>query len=56
MQVAAIEGFSEGAGDVWTSTPYGSIIAWAVNFEDGGVDCWGRFNEFRVRPVRSIIA
>ncbi|PND34557.1 DUF1566 domain-containing protein [Achromobacter pulmonis] len=56
LQVVALEGFSEDAGDVWTSTPYGSFGAWAVDFEDGDVYLWGRGDEFRVRPVRSIIA
>lgn len=36
----------------WTSTPYGSHSAWAVYFENGGVDTWRRIDEFRVRPVR----
>lgn len=36
----------------WTSTPYGSSGAWAVGFEDGSVNYWYRYNEFRVRPVR----
>lgn len=36
----------------WTSTPYGSFSAWAVFFEFGDVYYWGRFIEFRVRPVR----
>lgn len=36
----------------WTSTPYGSYYAWAVDFESGHVFYWSRFNEFRVRPVR----
>jgi len=40
----------------WSSTPYGSFDAWAVDFEDGYVLTWDRFREFRVRPVRSIIA
>ncbi len=40
----------------WTSKPYGSSCAWAVDFEYGFVGCWGRSNGFRVRPVRSIIA
>lgn len=39
----------------WTSTPYGSCTAWAVHFEDGGVNRWGRNDEFRVRPVRRVI-
>jgi len=39
----------------WTSTPYGSFYAWAVNFEDGNVGLWRRNNEFRVRPVRRFI-
>ena len=36
----------------WTSTPYGSTSAWAVDFEDGGVSLYGRSHEFRVRPFR----
>ncbi|WP_419342755.1 DUF1566 domain-containing protein [Achromobacter sp. PD1] len=40
----------------WTNKPYGSDYAWAVNFEDGYVLNWNRGYEFRVRPVRSIIA
>lgn len=36
----------------WTSTPYGSGVAWAVNFEHGYVAGWSRYSEFRVRPVR----
>ncbi|KNE28150.1 Lcl C-terminal domain-containing protein [Achromobacter spanius] len=56
LQIVAVEGFNEDAGYVWTSTPYGSYTAWAVDFEDGNVDDWRRTNEFRVRPVRSIIA
>lgn len=56
LQVAAVEGFSENDGDVWTSTPYGSFTAWAVPFESGRILNWDRSNEFRVRPVRSIIA
>lgn len=40
----------------WTNKPYGSTGAWAVGFEDGCVLSWFRTNEFRVRPVRSIIA
>lgn len=40
----------------WTNKPYGSNYAWAVGFECGGVDFWCRGLEFRVRPVRSIIA
>ncbi len=56
LQIVAVEGFSENAGDVWTSTPYGSSGAWAVDFEYGNVGRWDRRSEFRVRPVRSIIA
>lgn len=56
LQMVAVEGFNEEAGYVWTSTPCGSCGAWAVSFEDGGVRYWGRHDEFRVRPVRSIIA
>ncbi|MCH4575711.1 DUF1566 domain-containing protein [Achromobacter xylosoxidans] len=40
----------------WTNTPYGSYGAWAVYFENGDVYFWYRSYEFRVRPVRSIIA
>ncbi|MFD4837682.1 DUF1566 domain-containing protein [Achromobacter sp. NPDC058515] len=56
LQVVAVEGFNEDASDVWTSTPYGSDDAWAVHFEYGYVYHWTRYDEFRVRPVRSIIA
>ena len=56
MHVVAAEGFNEDAGYVWTSTPYGSNHAWAVHFEHGLVGHWLRYYEFRVRPVRSIIA
>lgn len=40
----------------WTNKPYGSSLAWAVLFELGYVCRWLRDIEFRVRPVRSIIA
>lgn len=40
----------------WTNTPYGSHYAWAVGFAYGNVLYWRRYYEFRVRPVRSIIA
>ena len=56
LQVVAVEGLDETVGDVWTSTPYGSRNAWAVDFEYGAVASWRRIREFRVRPVRSIIA
>lgn len=56
LLLLAAEGFSEDAGDVWTSTPYGSFSAWAVLFEYGDVFSWVRSDEFRGRPVRSIIA
>lgn len=36
----------------WTSTPYGSYGAWAVDFENGGVYAYLRHDEFRVRPFR----
>lgn len=36
----------------WTSTPYGSLTAWAVDFEYGGVNFHDRSYEFRVRPFR----
>jgi len=39
----------------WTSSPYGAYDAWAVDFEDGGVDFWDRSREFRVRPFRRFI-
>ena len=38
----------------WTSTPYGSSVAWAVGFEYGDVYHWGRGNEFLVRPFRRL--
>ena len=56
LQVVAVEGFNEDADYVWASTPYGSYNAWAVNVEHGFVHRWSRASEFRVRPVRSIIA
>lgn len=36
----------------WTSTPYGRISAWAVDFENGSVSITTRYYEFRVRPFR----
>ncbi len=42
-------------GIFWTSTPYGSNTAWAVDFERGTVNVWPRTNEFRVRPLRRVI-
>lgn len=39
----------------WSSTPYGSRNAWAVDFEYGNVYVHDRYDEFRVRPFRSII-
>lgn len=56
MQVVAAEGFNDDGEYTWTSTPYGTCNAWAVGFESGGVLTWCRCLEFRVRPVRSIIA
>jgi len=56
LQVAAAEGFNDDGNYTWTSTPYGSYGAWAVLFEGGSVRHWNRGGEFRVRPVRSIIA
>lgn len=56
MHVVAAEGFNENAGYVWTSSPCGSTNAWAVIFGHGYVGTWSRDSEFRVRPVRSIIA
>jgi hypothetical protein len=56
LQVVASEGFNDDGEYTWTSTPYGSDSAWAVSFETGYVSLWGRNREFRVRPVRSIIA
>jgi len=43
-------------GWYWTAKPCGSYGAWAVDFECGTVYDWNRHSEFRVRPVRSIIA
>jgi len=56
LQVVAVEGFNDDGEYTWTSTPYGSRRAWAVDFEGGNVGRWDRYYEFRVRPVRSIIA
>ena len=56
LQVVAAAGFNDDGGYTWTSTPCGSFAAWAVGFEGGGVSSWHRDDEFRVRPVRSIIA
>ena len=56
LQVVAAEGFNRDGEYTWTSTPYGSLRAWAVGFEYGYVFTWHRRDEFRVRPVRSIIA
>lgn len=56
LQMVAAEGFNQDGKYTWTSTPYGSSSAWAVVFECGFVDNWGRGGECRVRPVRSIIA
>lgn len=56
LQVVAVQGFGEGVGDVWTSSPCGSYLAWAVSFEYGLVDPWPRLHECRVRPVRRFIA
>jgi len=40
----------------WTNKPYGSSSAWAVVFETGYILYWSCYFEFRVRPIRSIIA
>lgn len=56
LQLVAAEGFNSDGEYTWTSTPYGSSYAWAVVFECGYVYFWFRYDEFRVRPVRSIIA
>lgn len=56
LQVVAVEGFNSDSGYAWTSSPYGSLDAWAVDFENVDVFDWYRCYEFRVRPVRSIIA
>lgn len=40
----------------WTSTPYGSGLAWAVVFEDGDVNVDLRHYAFRVRPFRRFIS
>lgn len=56
LQVVAVEGFNDDDEYTWTSTPCGSGTAWAVRFENGCVFGWHRSLEFRVRPVRSIIA
>ena len=56
LQVVAVEGFNDDDEYTWTSTPSGSYGAWAVSFAYGSVRGWSRSSEFRVRPVRSIIA
>lgn len=56
LQVVAVEGFNTNGDYTWTSSPYGAGYAWAVRFEHGSVGYWYRDFEFRVRPVRSIIA
>ena len=38
----------------WTSTPFGSYYAWAVDFERGYVGNWGRYREFLVCPFRRL--
>lgn len=38
----------------WTSTPYGSCNAWAVDFEHGNVLILLRFHWFLVRPFRRL--
>jgi len=38
----------------WTSTPFGSCYAWAVDFEYGTVGLNRRHGEFRVRPFRRL--
>ena len=40
----------------WTSTPFGSGYAWAVDFELGRVSFRLRSHEFRLRPFRRFIA
>ncbi|NYT38910.1 DUF1566 domain-containing protein [Allopusillimonas soli] len=39
----------------WTSAQYSEYLAWAFGFENGNVGNWHKYNEFRVRPFRSII-
>lgn len=39
----------------WTSTTFGSNYAWAVDFEYGYVDNFGRSREFLARPFRRFI-
>lgn len=40
----------------WTSTPFGSSGAWALDFECGDVGGWLRYIELAVLPVRIITA
>lgn len=40
----------------WSATPYGSDVAWVVDFESGCVLTSSRDGEFRVRPFRRFIA
>ena len=44
------------SGYHWTSTPFGSLRAWLVDFEGGYVGPRGRDLEFRFRPFRSLTA
>lgn len=39
----------------WTSTPCGSSCAWCVDFENGSVYIYSRYDELRVRPFRRFI-
>ena len=35
----------------WSSTESGSLVAWFVNFSYGGVNGYGKYNSYVVRPV-----
>ena len=43
-------------GWYWSRTPEDDHWAWAVDFENGNTRDFSRYNEFRVRPVRSFPA
>ena len=55
QQTGAVLGFDEDGPAAWTSTPYGSDLAWALDFEYGYVYAWHRSNELAVLLVRRFI-
>ena len=55
LQIGAVLGFDEDGPDAWTSTPFGSSDAWALDFEHGNVNAWYRSSQRAVLPVRRFI-